>query len=58
MSDAQWAKIASLLPDKAGDPGRTGSDNQLFMNGCLWVLRSGAHWARSAGAVWQVEVGA
>ena len=44
LSEAQWAKIAALLPGKAGDPGRTGSDNRLFVNGCLWVLRSGAHW--------------
>lgn len=33
-----------LLPGKASDPGRTGSDNRLFVNGCLWVPRSGAHW--------------
>lgn len=44
LDDAQWFKIASLLPGKSGDPGRTGSDNRLFINGCLWVLRSGAHW--------------
>ncbi|MGK6317861.1 IS5 family transposase [Neorhizobium sp. DT-125] len=44
LSDAQWDKIALLLPGKAGDPGRTGSDNRIFVNGCLWVLRSGAHW--------------
>jgi putative transposase len=44
LNDAQWAKIARLLPGKASDPGRTGSDNRLFVNGCLWVLRSGAHW--------------
>ncbi|TCA86859.1 IS5 family transposase [Rhizobium leguminosarum bv. viciae] len=44
LSDAQWLKIASLLPGKIGDPGRSGSDNRLFINGCLWVLRSGAHW--------------
>lgn len=44
LSDAQWAKIAPLLAGKATDPGRTGSDNRLFVNGCLWVLRSGAHW--------------
>ncbi len=32
LSDAQWGRIAGMLPGKAGDPGRTG------------VLRSGAHW--------------
>ncbi|RUM06201.1 IS5 family transposase [Rhizobium chutanense] len=44
LNDAQWLKIASLLPGKAGDLGRTGSDNRLFVNGCLWILRSGTHW--------------
>jgi len=44
LSEAQWERIAPLLPGKAGDPGRTGSDNRLFVNGVLWVLRSGAHW--------------
>jgi len=44
LSDAQWERIAPLLPGKAGDPGRTGGDNRLFVNGVLWVLRSGAHW--------------
>lgn len=34
LSDGQWAKIAALLPGKAGGPGRTGSDNRLFINGC------------------------
>jgi transposase len=44
LNDAQWGRIAELLPGKAGDPGRTAADNRLFVNGCLWVLRSGAHW--------------
>jgi transposase len=44
LSDAQWARINGLLPGKAGDPGRRGADNRLFVNGVLWVLRSGAHW--------------
>ena len=44
VSDAQWLRIASLLPGKGTDPGRSGTDNRLFVNGCLWVLRSGAHW--------------
>jgi transposase len=44
LNEAQWVKISPLLPGKGGDPGRTAADNRLFVNGCLWVLRSGAHW--------------
>lgn len=44
LNDLQWERIAPMLPGKAGDPGRTGGDNRLFVNGVLWVLRSGAHW--------------
>jgi transposase len=44
LTDAQWRRIADLVPGKAGDPGRTGADNRQFVNGVLWVLRSGAHW--------------
>jgi transposase len=44
LNDAQWRRIEALLPGKVGDPGRTAADNRLFVNGVLWVLRSGAHW--------------
>ncbi|WP_253356425.1 IS5 family transposase [Nitrobacter winogradskyi] len=44
LNEAQWSRISSLLPGKTGDAGRTAADNRLFVNGCLWVLRSGAHW--------------
>ena len=44
VSEAQWARIAPLLSGKDGDPGRSGTDNRLFVNGVLWVLRSGAFW--------------
>jgi putative transposase len=44
LTDAQWQRISDLVPGKAGDPGRTGADNRQFVNGVLWVLRSGAHW--------------
>jgi putative transposase len=44
LSEVQWERIAPLLPGKATDPGRTAADNRLFVNGVLWVLRSGAHW--------------
>lgn len=45
LSDTQWARIAPLLPGKPGDPGRHGRDNRLFVDGVLWVLRSGARWS-------------
>lgn len=44
LTDQQWERIASWLPGKAGDPGRTAGDNRRFVDGVLWVLRSGAHW--------------
>jgi len=45
LSEAQWRRIEPLLPGKAGDPGRTAVDNRSFVNGVLWVLRSGARWS-------------
>ena len=45
ISDAQWERIAGMLPGKEGDVGRTAKDNRQFVNGVLWVLRSGAPWA-------------
>ena len=44
LNETQWARIRPLLPGKAGDPGRSARDNRLFVDGCSWVLRSGAHW--------------
>jgi len=45
LSEAQWRRIEALLPGKASDPGRTAADNRVFVNGVLWVLRSGARWS-------------
>ena len=44
LTSVQWRRIEALLPGKAGDPGGTCADNRTFVNGVLWVLRSGAHW--------------
>ena len=45
LTDAQWVRIADLLPGKAGDPGRTAADNPLFVNGicgcCAPAVRPG-----------------
>ena len=45
LSDEQWEKIKAILPGKKGDRGRSGEDNRNFVNGVLWILRSGARWS-------------
>jgi transposase len=45
LRDLQWEKIKDFLPGRKEHVGRTAADNRLFVNGVLWVLRSGARWA-------------
>ncbi len=42
ISDELRAKIAPLLPGKAGDPGATGRDNRRFMEVVPWRVRTGS----------------
>ncbi len=44
LSASQWGKIEEFLPGRPGAVGVTAKDNRNFVNGVLWVLRSGAHW--------------
>jgi transposase len=44
LNDAQWERVAPLLPGKPGDPGRSGDDNRRFVEGVLWIVRTGAPW--------------
>lgn len=44
LTETQWQKVESLIPGKVTDRGQTGKDNRLFVNGCLWIIRSGAMW--------------
>ena len=44
LTDAQWQRIARLLPGKKGDPGRSGDDNRRSLEGILWIVRTGAPW--------------
>jgi transposase len=44
LTDAQWERVAPLLPGKAGDPGRSGANNRLFFETVLWVARTSAPW--------------
>jgi len=44
LSDEQWNRVASHLPGKPGDPGRSAADNRMFLEAVLWIARVGAPW--------------
>ena len=44
LSDEQYERVATILPGKLGDPGRTAADNRLFLEAVLWIVRTGAPW--------------
>lgn len=45
LRDLQWKQIEPMLPGKAGDRGRSGADNRLFVEAVLWVARTGRPWS-------------
>ncbi|HEY2860042.1 MAG TPA: IS5 family transposase [Terracidiphilus sp.] len=45
LSEVQWERIKDALPGRVEHVGRTAADNRQFVNGVLWVLRSGARWS-------------
>lgn len=45
LTDEEWLKIQHLLPpERTSKPGRPAKDNRTFVNGMIWILRSGAPW--------------
>ena len=44
MSNTQWYRIEGFLTGRQSWVGVTAKDNRNFVNGVLWVLRSGAQW--------------
>lgn len=44
LTDAQWAKMEPHCLGKVGDPGRSGTDNRMFVEAILWKVRTGCPW--------------
>ena len=44
LKDRQWERMRPHLPGKPGDPGRTCSNNRLFVEAVLWLARTGVPW--------------
>jgi transposase len=44
LSDAPWARIAPHIIGDERSRGTSGRNNRMFVEGVLWVLRTGAPW--------------
>lgn len=44
LTEAQWAKIEPVCSGKRTDPGRSGANNRMFIEGVLWIARTGSPW--------------
>jgi transposase len=44
LTDEQFKKIENMLPGREGYVGATAQDNRIFINGVLWIFKTGAPW--------------
>lgn len=44
LTDAEWAIFGPLLPSERGRDCRPALDNRPFLNGMLWIARTGSPW--------------
>src|SRR5438034_8656942 len=44
ITDAEWERLAPLLPPERPRTGRPNKSHRLIVNGILWKLRTGAPW--------------
>ena len=44
LSDEQWERISGLIIGRPDQCGSTGRDNRMFVEGVLWIVRTGSPW--------------
>ena len=44
LTEAEWARLAPLLPPQKPASGRPAEDHRRILNAILWKLRTGAPW--------------
>jgi len=44
LTDKQFNKIEHMLPGRKGYVGVTAKDNRKFINGVIWIFKTGAPW--------------
>src|SRR4051794_6417481 len=44
LSDEQWGKVSGVIIGRPDQRGSTGRDNRMFVEGVLWIVRTGSPW--------------
>ena len=44
LSDTAWERIAPFIIGRPDQKGSTGRNNRMFLEGVLWIVRTGAPW--------------
>lgn len=44
LSEPQWDRISGLIIGRPDQRGSTGRDNRMFVEGVLWIVRTGSPW--------------
>lgn len=44
LSEEQWARISGLIIGRPDQRGSTGRNNRMFVEGVLWIVRTGSPW--------------
>jgi putative transposase len=44
LNDEQWGRISGLVIGRPDQCGSTGRDNRMFVEGVLWIVRTGSPW--------------
>ena len=44
LSDEQWDRVSGLIIGRPDQRGSTGRDNRMFVEGVLWIVRTGSPW--------------
>ena len=44
LNDGQWTRISGLIIGRPDQRGSTGRDNRMFVEGVLWIVRTGSPW--------------
>jgi transposase len=44
LSEGQWGRIGGLIMGRPDQKGSTGRNNRMFVEGVLWIVRTGSPW--------------